>query len=111
MRALAFALLLPLAASAFATEPSPAVRITGDGLEQTIHCNGNAVTITGNGSRFVLEGRCTTVSVQGSRNWLEVQDADWIRTSGTLNSVLYLNPGTRVADSGRGNSVAPKWQQ
>ena len=87
------------------------MRVTGDGLEQTIHCHGNAVTIAGNGSRFTIEGRCSTVLVQGNRNWIEVQDADWIRTPGTLNSVLYLNPGTRVSDSGKGNSVAPKWQQ
>ena len=112
MRALVLALSLAVAAPAFATEPtSNVIHITGDALEQTIHCNGNAVVITGNRSRFTIEGRCSTVSVEGSRNWLEVQDADWIRTPGTLNSVLYLNPGTRVADSGRGNSVAPKWQQ
>ena len=114
MRCLALALSVTLlvASDALATEPpSPAQHITGNGLEQTIHCHGNAVTITGDGSRFTLEGRCSTVSIQGSRNWIEVQDAEWIRTPGTLNSVLYLNPGTRVSDSGKGNSVAPKWQQ
>lgn len=111
MRSLALPLML-LAATAFAsTDPAPDLRISGDGLEQTIHCNRNAVTITGSGSRLVLEGRCSTVFIQGSRNWIEVQDADWIRTRGTLNSVLYLNPGTRVWDSGKGNAVAPKWQQ
>ena len=114
MRRYGFALsvmLLAAAPAVAATEPTAPVRISGDGLEQTIHCTGNAVTITGNGSRFTIEGRCSTVLVQGNRNWIEVQDADWIRTAGALNSVLYLNPGTRVADSGKGNSVAPKWQQ
>lgn len=110
------ALFLSLAslatASAFATEPAAADQhITADDLEQTIHCHGNAVYIAGNRGRFTIEGSCSTVYVEGSRNWLEIQDADWIRTPGNLNSVLYLNPGTRVSDPGRGNSVAPKWQQ
>lgn len=114
MRALVLALLLILLApcSVFATEPSAGdVHVTGEELEQTIHCHGNAVYIASNHSRFTIEGSCSTVYVQGSRNWLEVQDADWIKTTGKLNSVLYLNPGTRVSDSGRGNTVAPKWQQ
>lgn len=114
MRALALALSISLlAATAFAAkEPAaPDLRITGDGLEQNIRCHGNAVTITGNRSRFTIEGRCSTVFIEGSRNWIEVQDAVWIKTSGTLNSILYLNPGTQVWSSGRGNSVAPKWQQ
>ena len=87
------------------------VHIRGDGEEQSVHCNHNAVYITGNGGRFTIEGECTTVFVEGSRNWVEVQYAQWIRTPGAMNSVLYLNPGTRVVDGGKGNSVAPKWQQ
>ena len=108
MRPLVLSITLLAATAVASTDPVPALRIPGDCLEQTIHCHG---IITGNGSRFTLEGRCSTVSVQGSRNWIEVQDADWIRTPGALNSVLYLNPGTRVSDSGKGNSVTPKWGQ
>ena len=87
------------------------VRITGDGQERTVHCTGNAVHLLGNGGRFVLEGTCTTVTIEGSRNWVEVQYAEWIRTPGTLNTVFYLNPGTHVVDAGKGNTVSPKWQQ
>ena len=87
------------------------LRITGDGQEQTVHCAGNAVHILGNGGRFVVEGTCSTVTVEGSRNWVEVQYAEWIRTPGTLNTVFYLNPGTHVVDLGKGNSVSAKWQQ
>ncbi len=87
------------------------LHVAGDGREETLRCHGNAVFITGNAGRFTIEGKCTTVHVGGSRNWIEVQDADWIRTEGNLNSVLYLNPNTRVADPGKGNSVSSKWQQ
>jgi hypothetical protein len=91
--------------------PQPEIRMEGDGLEQTVHCHHNALHVLGNGSRLTIEGSCTTVFVEGSRNWMEVQDADVIDTKGSMNSVLFLNPGTRTVDRGKANTVAPKWQQ
>ena len=89
----------------------PAIQLAGDNLEQTVHCHGNAVHVQGNGSRLTIEGNCATVFVEGNRNFLEVQDADVIDTKGTMNSVLFLNPGTRTVDHGRANDVSLKYQQ
>ena len=89
----------------------PDIRLAGDNLEQTVRCHHNAVHVLGSGSRLTIEGSCTTVYVEGNRNWMEIQDADWIKTEGNLNSVMFLNPGTRSVDSGRANTIAPKWQQ
>ena len=105
------AVLWTAAAAAQGKEPVADVHIDGDGQEQTVHCHHNAVHIRGNGGRFSIDGSCSTVYVEGSRNWLEVQDADWIKTSGNLNTVLYLTPATRLTDAGKGNSVSAKWQQ
>ncbi len=87
------------------------VWISGDKLEQGVQCQHNAVHVLGNGGYLTIEGRCTAVYVDGNRNWIEVQDADVIVTRGDMNSVMYLNPGTRVVDPGRANSVAPRWPQ
>lgn len=105
------AVLWTAVAVAQKNEPAADVHIDGNGQEQTVHCHHNAVYITGNSGRFSIDGSCSTVHVQGSRNWIEVQDADWIKTSGNLNTVLYLTPATRVSDAGKGNSVSAKWQQ
>lgn len=87
------------------------MRLEGNSLEQTVHCRHNAIHVLGNGSRLTIEGSCTKVYVEGSRNWIEVQETDVIETSGEMNSVLFLSPNTRTVDRGRANSVAPKWQQ
>ncbi len=87
------------------------VRLEGNALEQTVRCHHNAVHVLGNESRLTFVGSCTKVYVEGNRNWMEVQDAGVIETTGFMNSVLYLNPNTRTVDKGKANSVAPKWQQ
>ncbi len=92
-------------------KPVPDLHVTGSHLEENVRCHRNALFLRTDNSRITVEGDCTTVHIEGTGNWVEVQYADWIRTGGTLNSVLYLNPRTQIWTSGKGNSVAPKWQQ
>ncbi len=87
------------------------VWVSGNNLEQTVHCHGGALHVLGNGSLLTVEGTCTTVYVEGSRNWIEVQYTELVETRGDFNTVLYLSPRTRVVDPGRANSVAPRWPQ
>ena len=113
---LAACLLLAAAAGASAGRKSTAAakeetRLTGDHLEQNVRCDRNVLHILGDASRLTVTGSCKTVVVEGSRNFIEIEDADLIDTRGDSNSVLFLNPGDRVVDHGHGNSVTPKWQQ
>ena len=108
---MATAAMLPAGQRHRAAVEEDGVRVEGDGLEQTLHCHRNAIHIVGNKSRLVIDGSCAKVYVEGSYNWIEIEDADVIEMRGDMNSVLYLNPGTRTVDRGRANSVAPKWQQ
>ncbi len=88
------------------------VRVEGAHLEQTSRCNkGGAIRVLANDSRLLLGGDCTEVVVEGARNWIQVEHAGVIRMVGGLNTVMYQDPGTRVDDRGRGNTVAPKWPQ
>ncbi len=92
--------------------PVEEVRVEGAHLEQTSRCNkGGAIRVLANDSRLLLGGDCTEVVVEGARNWIQVEHAGVIRMVGGLNTVMYQDPGTRVDDRGRGNTVAPKWPQ
>ena len=91
--------------------PAADVRLAGDGLEQTVHCKHNALHVLGSNSRLTIEGSCTTVYVEGSRNFVEIQDTDVVDAKGEMNTVLMLSPRTRVVDRGRANSISQKWQQ
>ncbi len=88
------------------------VRVEGAHLEQTSRCNkGGAIRVVANDSRLLIAGDCTDVVVEGMRNYIQVEHAGVIWMVGGLNTVMYEDPGTRVDDRGRGNTVAPKWPQ
>ncbi len=103
----------PEAAAAPATteDRTKTVQVDGDHLEQSVRCTGNAIEITGSNSRLSVLGNCTQVRVLGSRNNISVEHAGRIVTAGHQNNVVYLDPRTKVTDSGKGNSVTEKWQQ
>ncbi len=114
MRPLLLAVLSLTALVAHAKEKAVAdeVRVDGAHLEQTSRCNKNGILrVLASDSHLLVGGDCTGVVVVGSRNWIQVEHADWIRMRGNLNTILYQDSRTRVDDRGRGNSVAPKWPQ
>ena len=112
MLLLAALCLIPAAIQAKEKPVVDEVRVDGTQLEQTSRCNKNgALRILASNSRLLIAGDCTDVVVVGSRNWIQVEHANWIRMRGNLNTVMYQDTQTRVDDRGRGNSVAPKWPQ
>ena len=106
------ATLLFATAAAIAQTEKPSVEVTGDHLEQTARCDKDApLRILSNDSRLSVLGTCTVVTIVGSRNWISIQHARRILTTGDRNTVLYDDRSTRVEDHGRANSVAERWPQ
>ena len=104
--------LIPAAVQAKEKPVVEEVQVEGTHLEQTSRCNKNgALRILASNSRLLIAGDCTDVVVVGSRNWIQIEHANWIRMRGNLNTVMYQDSQTRIDDRGAGNSVAPKWPQ
>ena len=90
---------------------SPAV-LAGSKLEQSARCEkGSVLRIAASDSRVSVLGECSAVLIEGDRNWIEVEHARRIVTTGSRNTVLYDDGTTRVEDKGKANSLAARWPQ
>ncbi len=112
IRSLALALVGAAALPAAVAQEKTPVVVAGDKLEQTSRCTKDLpMIVTASNSRLSILGNCSVVRIEGSRNWITVQHAGRIVTTGNRNTVLYADRDTAVEDKGGANSVAERWPQ
>lgn len=76
--------------------------ITGQGIEQTIDCNGATLFVLGTGNRVNALGTCWAVTVQGSSNVVVADTViNDITVYGWDQTVLFHNGEPLLSDRGR----------
>lgn len=63
------------------------LELDGIGVSRDIPCNGQDVSISGNGNRFRLSGECGLVEVHGSEQVVDLGDARRVEITGIGNQV------------------------
>lgn len=76
--------------------------ITGQGIEQTLDCNGSTLFVNGSGNQINALGTCWAVTVQGSSNIIVADNVvNDITVYGYDQTVFYKNGAPILVDRGR----------
>ncbi|PAU64761.1 hypothetical protein BZL41_08955 [Pseudomonas sp. PIC25] len=89
--------------------------LDGIGVSRDVPCNGQDVSISGNGNRFRLSGGCGQVLVHGSEHIIELGDASRVEITGVgnqvqagrINQLDVSSTGHRVKATLRGEAERP----
>lgn len=84
---------------------SPIV-IADSAQTRTIDCAGRDVALNGSSNKLTFTGSCGTVSVNGSRNELNLATAGQIAVNGSFNRVTYSDGNPKTSNNGTGNTIA-----
>jgi Protein of unknown function (DUF3060) len=76
--------------------------ITGQGIDQTLDCNGSTLFVDGTGNTINALGSCWAVTVQGSSNIIVADNiVDNVLVYGSNQTVFYKSGDPVVWDRGR----------
>ncbi|MHC9297457.1 DUF3060 domain-containing protein [Mycobacterium sp. LTG2003] len=76
--------------------------VTGQGIEQTIDCNGSTLFVNGTGNQVNALGTCWAVTVQGSSNVVIADNViNDITVYGWDQTVFFKNGAPALIDRGR----------
>ena len=76
--------------------------ITGQGIDQTLDCNGSTLFVDGSGNTINALGSCWAVTVQGSANIIIADNiVDNVLVYGSNQTVFYKSGDPVVWDRGR----------
>ncbi|MCW2689275.1 MAG: rane protein [Mycobacterium sp.] len=76
--------------------------ITGQGISQTLDCNGSTLFVYGTGNTITAKGTCWAVTMQGSSNVVVADTViNDITVYGFDQTVLYHNGEPFILDRGR----------
>ena len=109
LRHAATAIALVLAAPALAQAPVPAapgeIAVQGRNQQREFRCEGQDVTLSGEGHRVTLSGACGVVLVEGFGHVVTLADAARLEVTGAQSSVTASGGISAIAIFGRRHQV------
>lgn len=110
-RTAVFVLVATLASPPLHAQQGDVQEFTGAGQINRLDCDGGGVRIVGAGNTLTISGRCTSLTIEGASNQIEVDMAPGgrIAVTGAGNRLRWTAPqGTRVRiqSTGADNRIA-----
>lgn len=85
-------------------------RIVGNDMSKATQCNGQPVSIQGNGNQITLSGACPQVSLNGNENQITVEQLGKVQVVGNDNQVRWAQAlngqKPQVQSSGNDNQIS-----
>ena len=103
--ALALVLSAPALAQAPASPPAGAIMVQGRDQQREFHCEGQDVTVSGEGHRVTLSGPCGVVLVAGSGHAVALVDAARLEVTGRESTVTASGGISAIVILGRQHQV------
>jgi len=93
-----------VAATDFVQPTSKDIVIGGNDLSKDVTCtSGNSVYVEGQHNEVQVHGTCTSVRVQGNRNYVWVDHFTNVPVEGNNNTVFVSDTRTQYSSRGEGN--------